>query len=135
MRTLLVLLVQLGRMSQPKVAAGLAVVVCASQVHSDDDALMNEACQSGTRSASVEGAKGECVRAGTDWAARGGGSRQRLPALGRCESGDAVFKGGVFQPFRRLQDFSCEAGRPKRGLPGPHRLSSETTGTWALRER
>ena len=40
MRTLLVLLVQLGRMSQPKVAAGLAVVVCASQVHSDDDALM-----------------------------------------------------------------------------------------------
>jgi len=81
----------------------------------------------------VEGAKGECVRAGTDWAARGGGSRQRLPALGRCESGDAVFKGGVFQPFRRLQDFSCEGRATQKRVARTHR--PVLRNHWLLRGR
>ena len=123
------LLVQLGRMSQPKVAAGLAVVVCASQVHSDDDALMKPA----------RVGRGQHLWR-VHWA-----SVCELEQTGQREGGAAgsayrhlgaarAFKGGVFQPFRRLQDFSCEgrAGRPKRGLPGPHSLSSETTGFFAI---
>ena len=143
MRTLLMLLVQLGRMSQPKVAAGLAVVVCASQVHSDDDALMKPArvgrgqhlwrvqrasvCeleQTGQREGGAAGsayrhlgAARAVMRCSKEAffsrfggfkisAARPGDPKegcpartdcpQKPPALGRCESGDAVFKGAFF---------------------------------------
>jgi hypothetical protein len=80
----------------------------------------------------VEGALGECVRAGTDWAARGGGSRQRLPALGRCESGDAVFK-GVFSAVSAASRFQLRGpGDPKEGCPDPQPV---LRNHWLLRGR
>ena len=66
----------------------------------------------------MEGAKGECVRAGTDWAARGGGSRQRLPALGRCESGDAVFK-GVFSAVSAASRFQLRGRATQKRVARP----------------
>jgi hypothetical protein len=129
-RTLLVLLVQLGRMSQPKVAAGLAVVVCASQVHSDDDALMKPArVGRGQHLWRVQRASVcELEQTGQREGGAVGSAYRHLGAaraVMRCSK-------AFFQPFRRLQDFSCEGRATQKRVARTHSLSSETTGFFAV---
>ena len=105
-------------MSQPKVAAGLAVVVCASQVHSDDDALMKPArVGRGQHLWRVQRAS-VCELEQTGQR-EGGAVGSAYRHLGAARAVMRCSKEAFFSRFGGFKISAARAGRPKRGLPGP----------------
>ena len=131
MRTLLVLLVQLGRMSQPKVAAGLAVVVCASQVHSDDDALMKPArVGRGQHLWRVQRAS-VCELEQTGQR-EGGAAGSAYRHLGAARAVMRCSKEAFFSRFGGFKISAARPGDPKEGCPDPQTV---LRNHWLLRGR
>ena len=119
-------------MSQPKVAAGLAVVVCASQVHSDDDALMKPArVGRGQHLWRVQRAS-VCELEQTGQR-EGGAAGSAYRHLGAARAVMRCSKEAFFSRFGGFKISAARPGDPKEGCPAPHR--PVLRNHWLLRGR